>query len=78
LATLAILSRVIVHMPAVPSTKLLDPSAVGKAIGVSDWTVRELFRKGIIPGIRITNKALRFDLAEVIAALKARAQSEGE
>jgi hypothetical protein len=65
-------------MPAVHSTKLIDQRAVGKAIGVSAWTVIELYKKGIIPGYRITKKALRFDLAECIAALKARAQTEGE
>jgi hypothetical protein len=72
--TFANLVWVIVNMSAVQSKKLIDPLAVGKAIGVPEWTVRELFRKGFIPGVQVTKKALRFDLDDVIAALKARSE----
>jgi hypothetical protein len=69
---------VVIDMAVVASTKLLKSEAIGKAVGISVWTVHELYKKGIIPGIKVTRRALRFDLQDVLRALKARAQTEGD
>jgi hypothetical protein len=56
--------------------KLLDASGTGEVLGVQERVVRELWRTGIIPGIKVTRQAVRFSLADVISALKERSDDE--
>lgn len=48
----------------------LSATQVAKVLGVSSWTVYRLARQGQVPYLRI-GRALRFDLAQVEAALAA-------
>lgn len=45
---------------------------VAEHIGCQPSTIRAWARKGIIPQIRLTNKVRRFDMNDVVAALKNR------
>jgi hypothetical protein len=60
------------RMKTVDDVKLVDSHVVGTALGVQPRVVHELFLKGLIPGYKITRRALRFDLREVLRTLKAR------
>ena len=60
------------RMKAVGNLKLVDSRVVGAALGVQPRVVHELYLKGLIPGYKITRRALRFDLREVLRTLKAR------
>jgi hypothetical protein len=60
------------HMTTVDNLKLVDSRVVGTALGVQPRVVHELYLKGLIPGYKITRRALRFDLREVLQTLKAR------
>jgi hypothetical protein len=51
--------------------RLLTAAQVGAVLGVSARTVLLWNRQGLIPGIQPTGCTVRFDLAEVLAALKA-------
>ena len=53
--------------------KLLTSYQIGRAIGLSRSTVMRHAKAGIIPSIRI-GRVLRFELAEVMAALKGGAK----
>jgi hypothetical protein len=63
-------------MKAVGDVKLVDSRAVGTALGVQPRVVHELWLKGLIPGYKITRRALRFDLREVLRTLKSRQEEE--
>jgi DNA-binding transcriptional MerR regulator len=49
---------------------LVTASDLGERFGVSAGTIRSWYRRGLIPGIRISKTTLRFSLREVIAALR--------
>ena len=50
----------------------LTAEQIAKRLSVSPRTVRSWRLAGIIPAIRLTNKVVRYDLDEVITALKDR------
>ena len=50
--------------------KLLTAEEVGKEVGVSGRTVLEWSREGLIPRIPINERVIRFNLAEVVEALR--------
>ena len=50
--------------------RLLTAAQVGAVLGVSARTVLLYLRQGLIPGIQPTGCTVRFDLDEVLAALK--------
>lgn len=58
-------------------TQFLSAGEVGDILGVNLNTVLVWARKGIIPCLRLSSRVIRFDMDEVEAALKERAdQSE--
>jgi len=56
--------------------RLVEADEVGAALGVSPSTVKAMAKAGRIPVVKLSPRTWRFDLAEVLSALKA--QSEGE
>ncbi|MBU6335795.1 MAG: excisionase family DNA-binding protein [Chloroflexi bacterium] len=59
-------------MPDEPKRPRLVPAeVVADAVQVSPRTILEWHRQGRIPGVRPTGSTVRFDLDEVLAALKA-------
>jgi hypothetical protein len=64
------------RMKTVGNVKLVDSRVVGTALGIQPRVVHELFLKGLIPGYKITRRALRFDLREVLRVLKSRSEDE--
>lgn len=50
--------------------ELLTAEEVGERVRVSPDTVKEWARAGRVPCYRLGRKTIRFDLAEVIAALR--------
>ena len=55
----------------------LTATELADRLRVTTPTVLRWHRAGKIPAVRITAKVLRFDLAEVLAALKRPAPGEG-
>jgi len=53
-----------------PEPQLLDKRALAARLNVHKRTVDNLVSRGAIPFIRLGVKLLRFDLADVLAALK--------
>lgn len=49
---------------------LLNAVQLARALGVSQSTVSTMAREGRIPFVRLTEHSRRYDLAEVLAALK--------
>lgn len=52
------------------SPRLLNMKQLSVLLGVPERQVGALYRRGLFPGIRLSHKYLRFDGAEVLAALK--------
>lgn len=52
--------------------RLLTYDELAKELGVKTSTVKTWVRHGKIPGIRVTAKVIRFDLEDVVRALKKR------
>lgn len=59
-------------MSSVDHDSLLRADQLAERLGVKPATVLVWNRKGIIPSRRLSHKVLRFDLADVVAALEAR------
>jgi len=57
-------------------SKLVDASAVAEAMGIRSATVRRWANQGLIPVVRISSRTVRFDLADVLAAIRKMAQSQ--
>jgi excisionase family DNA binding protein len=55
----------------------LTAAELAKRLRVKPSTVLDWQRTGRIPAIRITNKVLRFNLAEVMSALRRATSDEG-
>jgi hypothetical protein len=53
---------------------LLTAVALAARLGIRPATVLEWYRKGRIPGRRLSPKVLRFDLADVLARLTPSAE----
>jgi predicted site-specific integrase-resolvase len=52
----------------------VNAKAIGQSLSVSGATVRRWHREGLIPGIRVTDRCLRFDPDEVAAAIRGKRQ----
>jgi len=50
--------------------KLLDLDGLATMLKVPKRQAGELFRRGVIPGIKLSRKYLRFDPADVLRTLK--------
>jgi excisionase family DNA binding protein len=55
------------------SGELLTSEELARCLRVRPATIRLWAREGLIPAVRIGGKVLRFDLADVLVALKATA-----
>jgi excisionase family DNA binding protein len=56
--------------------RLVEADEVGAALGVSSSTVKAMAKAGRIPVVKLSSRTWRFDLAEVVAALKAQSEAE--
>ena len=56
---------------------LLTAEQLAERLGVKPRTVRAWLRTGLIPASRLTRKVIRYDLGQVVAALKQRQEAEG-
>jgi predicted site-specific integrase-resolvase len=56
---------------------LLTAAELGDRLRVKPSTILEWQRSGRIPSIRLSHKVLRFDLADVLGALKRSAAGKG-
>jgi DNA-binding transcriptional MerR regulator len=54
----------------------MSAEEVGKRLCVTAETVRLWALKGIIPSVRVTPKVVRFEWADVLAALRRRKPSD--
>ena len=52
---------------------LMDAEAIGRAVGLKGSTILDLRQRGVIPGHKLNRRLVRFDLADVVAAIKGRA-----
>lgn len=59
-------------MNAPDTTPLLTAAEVADLLRVSESTIKQWARAGVIPSVRCTPTTVRFDFSEVRAALKAR------
>jgi excisionase family DNA binding protein len=53
-----------------PSEELMTAAELAARLGVKPGTIHGWHRKGKIPARRLSHKVLRFNLAEVLAALE--------
>ncbi len=58
-------------MPTAESDDLLTSAELAERLRVKPMTILGWYRKGRIPARKLSPKVLRFDLAEVLAALEA-------
>ena len=58
-------------MPTAESDDLLTSAELAERLRVKPMTILGWYRKGRIPARKLSPKVLRFDLAEVVAALEA-------
>jgi excisionase family DNA binding protein len=56
--------------------RLLTTRELARRLAVGQGKVRNMARDGRIPGVRLDASGWRFDLAEVLAALRAEAATE--
>jgi phage terminase Nu1 subunit (DNA packaging protein) len=54
--------------------ELLKKGQLAEELNMSTRSVENFMRRGWIPFVRIGNKSVRFDLADVLATLKSRGQ----
>jgi excisionase family DNA binding protein len=59
-------------MPSVDPDALLTADELAARLRVKPTTVFDWYRTGRIPARKLSHKVLRFDLAEVVAALESR------
>jgi excisionase family DNA binding protein len=64
-------------MQTFPQDTLLTAARLAARLGVKPETVLRWHRDGKIPARKLSHKVLRFDLAEVVAALEASQRLEG-
>jgi excisionase family DNA binding protein len=64
-------------VPDMPSEDLLTKVELAERLGVKPGTILVWYRRGRIPGRRLSHKVLRFRLADVVAALEARQSPRG-
>ena len=56
---------------------LLTAGQLAQRLGVKPRTVRNWLRAGLIPATRLTPKVIRYDLQQVVTALKQRQEAKG-
>ena len=56
--------------------ELLTAAELGARLRVRPATIRLWTRDGIVPAVRITGKIIRYDVTEVVAALRQRSQQK--
>jgi excisionase family DNA binding protein len=56
--------------------RLLTTRELARRLAVGQGKVRNMARDGRIPGVRLDSSGWRFDLAEVLAALRAEAATD--
>lgn len=61
-----------------PKRELLTATEVADKLRVKTRTVREWTRRRAIPAIRVSHKTVRYDLEEVLAALRHETETETE
>jgi excisionase family DNA binding protein len=54
---------------------LLTAEQLAERLGVKPRTVKEWLRAGLIPATRLTPKVIRYDLEQVVTALKRRQEA---
>ena len=57
-------------------SELITANQLAEHLQISPRTVQEWARQGRIPTMRLSAKLVRFDLADVLAALRAQAKPE--
>ena len=58
---------------ALIANPFLTAEQLAASLGVKPDTVRDWGRRSLIPRIKVSHKVIRYDLDDVVAALKARA-----
>ena len=58
------------------TSELITAAEIGERLRVRPETIRLWTLDGIIPAVRITGKVIRYDVVEVIAALRQRSQQK--
>ena len=56
---------------------LLTAEQLADRLGVKPGTIRNWFRAGLIPAIRLSPKVIRFNLVEVVGSLQERQAARG-
>jgi len=54
---------------------LLTAEELGQRLRVQPSTIKRWSQEGMIPALRLTGKVIRFDFAEVVQALRSRAEA---
>jgi hypothetical protein len=57
-------------LPMTPQPQLLDANELAQVLAIPKRQVGELYRRGIIPGVRLSHKFIRFDPSDVLRSLK--------
>ena len=58
------------------TSELITAAEIGERLRVRPATVRLWTQDGIIPAVRITGKVIRYDVIEVITALRQRSKQK--
>ena len=58
------------------TSELITAAEIGERLRVQPATIRLWTLDGIIPAVRISGKVIRYDVTEVIAALRKRSQQK--
>jgi excisionase family DNA binding protein len=61
----------------IATRQLLDTKAVATYLGVSDWTVRELYWRGDLTGVKI-GRLVRFDREDLDAFIQRNKITNGQ
>ncbi len=65
-------------MTATATQELLPLGELAERLRLHPSTVRNLYRTGVIPGLRIGHRTLRFSFPEVLDALRAAGDPAGD
>ncbi len=58
--------------------KLFTAEEISKFLGLRPSTIKNWARRGLIPSLKVSPKAIRFDLTEVIDTIKGRRDRDGK
>ena len=59
--------------PETPNGELIKKGQLAKALNMSQRSIENYMNQGLVPYVRV-GRCVRFDLADVLATLKARGQ----